>query len=862
SGNQVVVGAPYKDNKTGLVYVFEKPDGGWTDMSETTKLSAYDGAANDRFGWSVSISGNQIVIGAPVTEINGSSSGSVYLFEKSAGSWSGINETAKVIASDGTHIFGYSVRISDDQIVAGASSGGHINGYPTGIAYVFEKPAKGWSNMSETAILRASDGNGYDFFGSSVGVSGDQILIGAPYEESEGNGSGSVYVFEKPLEGWSDTNEKQKIPVPPFFSNNHDQYGRLVSVDGDYAVVGGIQRGYVLLFWYNGGSWEKLARLTASDSSWSRYFGCSVSISGDQVVVMGWTDFPMAYVFEKPSGGWSDMSETAKLSVSDFKPYATNFFDFSVSILGDQVVVGAPKDENGGANSGSVYVFEKSTKGWQDMKETAKLVPSNGSISGGFGCSVSISGDQLVVGAQLSDNGKRDTGLAYVFVKPDDGWTNMYETAQLQPSESFEDAYFGKSVSISGNQVMVGTPSEKHNSYQMGSVYYFEKPLEGWSDMRETDKLKISENTQYYNFGGSLSISANKVAVGAVSVANGEWSSSVYVFEKRSENWSDNSEITRIATSDGTSQDDFGFPLSISGDHLVVGAPLKNNNDFHSGAVYFYKRCVLELQQPDDQVLLDDINCPIPLPDFSALVNASSNCGEEFIYEQSPAVGTPIDRPTKVKIIVTDEGGDSDYREFIVNVIDEEAPMPVLESLPTISADCSMEMPQAPEAVDNCSGTIIGVTDTTLFPITTEGTSEIIWKYTDENGNSSTQSQKVIITGINDNVSQNGDVLIADAVGFNYQWLDCNNNNSPIIGATYQNFTPAENGSYAVEISNGTCKVTSICINYLILGSENTEVLDGLKIYPNPTQDRFQIDKGPYTEITIRVLDVHGKELI
>ncbi|MTI29216.1 FG-GAP repeat protein, partial [Xanthovirga aplysinae] len=120
-------------------------EGGWEEMNETIKLTASDGAEYDYFGYSVSISGDQLVVGAYFDDDKGSSSGSAYLFEKPDGGWVGMNETAKLTASDGTahDYFGAFVSISEDLVVVGAY-GKDENGVDSGSAYLFEKPEGGW----------------------------------------------------------------------------------------------------------------------------------------------------------------------------------------------------------------------------------------------------------------------------------------------------------------------------------------------------------------------------------------------------------------------------------------------------------------------------------------------------------------------------------------------------------------------------------------------------------------------------------------------------------------------------------------------------------------------------------------------
>ena len=377
SGDTVVVGAHYDDDQggfSGSAYVFEKPDGGWSGtLSQTAKLLASDGAGWNLFGRSVAISGDTVVVGAHEDDDQGSDSGSAYVFEKPSGGWSGIlNEDAKLLASDGAGVdlFGYSVTISGDTVVVGAH-GDDDQGSSSGSAYVFERPGGGWSGiLNEDAKLLASDGEYYDLFGYSVAVSGDTVVVGAWGDDDQGATSGSAYVFEKPSGGWSGIlNEDAKL----FASDGvyPDDFGFSVAVSGDTVVVGAYDSqnsysGSAYVFEKPGGGWSGMlsedAKLLASDGAYSDYFGTSIGISGDTVVVGAFWDDDQspfsgsAYVFEKPGGGWSGiLNEDAKLLASDGADF--DLFGFSVAVSGDTVVVGAHGDDDQSSESGSAYVF-------------------------------------------------------------------------------------------------------------------------------------------------------------------------------------------------------------------------------------------------------------------------------------------------------------------------------------------------------------------------------------------------------------------------------------------------------------------------------------------------------------------------
>ena len=238
-----------------------------------------------------------------------------------------------------------------------------------------------------------------------------------------------------------------------------------------------------------------------------------------------------AYVFAKPSGGWADMTETAKLTASDGS--AHDRFGYAVSISGDTVVVGAPRDDIGtNEEQGSAYAFERPPEGWVDMTETGKLIDQIGAKGNLLGSSVSISGDTVVVGATSA----WVKGRACIFVRPAGGWQNpTYWKATLYSVDISEDhPGFGFSVSISGDTAVVGAYRDTiGGNTTQGSAYVFKKPHGGWPVFfYYAAKLTARDGAAGDFFGYSVSISGDTVLVGAYGDDDkGSKSGSAYVFK-------------------------------------------------------------------------------------------------------------------------------------------------------------------------------------------------------------------------------------------------------------------------------------------------------------------------------------------
>ena len=575
AGDRALVGARSDDDNgsdSGSAYLFDFNSLSW---SETAKLTASDGAANDGFGTSVSLSGDRALIGANVDDDNGSGSGSAYVFDFNGTIWT---ETAKLTASDGAanDRFGSSLSLSGDRALVGARFDDD-NGSNSGSAYVFDFDGSSWG---ETVKLTASDGAEFDTFGWSVSLSGDRALIGAFFDDDNGSDSGSAYMFDFDGAAWTET---AKLTAGDGAAS--DQFGFAVSLSGDRALVGanqdddnGISSGSAYVFDFNGTTWTETTKLTASDGAVSDKFGFTVSLSGDRALVGAFSDDDngsdsgSAYVLDFDGLNWS---QTAKLTASDGA--AGDNFGLSVSLSGGRALVGASKDDDNGSDSGSAYVFDFNGTAWS---ETTKLLPADGATGDEFGVSVSLSGDRALVGASFDDDNGSFSGSAYVFDFNGTTWT---ETAKLTASDGAASDRFGESVSLSGARVLVGAFSDDDNGSVSGSAYVFDFNGTAWS---ETTKLLPADGAAFDRFGESVSLSGDRALVGAIfGDGNASDSGSAYVFDFDGTTWK---ETTKLTASDAAAGDQFGFSVSLTGDRALVGASLDGDNGINSGSAYVF----------------------------------------------------------------------------------------------------------------------------------------------------------------------------------------------------------------------------------------------------------------------------------
>jgi len=597
SGDTLVVGAYGDDhssfNDPGSAYVFERVLGSWVFGA---KLIASDAASDDRFGWSVSVSGSVIVVGAYL-DIHSSLTfpGSAYVFVEPGGGWAGLlTESAKLTASDAAanDSFGYSVAVAGDTVVVGAlndDDGGNFSGS----AYVFVEPGGGWSGaLTEDAKLTASDAALDDLLGVSVSVSGDTIAVGAVGDSDAGSQTGAAYVFLEPGGGWSGAlTEDAKLTASDAAGN--DELGRSISVSADTVVAGALGNGTggsAYVFVEPGGGWSgalnESAKLTASDAASFDFFGASVTISGDTVAVGAHGDESnrgSVYVFVEPGGGWSGaLNESAKATASD--ALVGDVLGSSVSISGDTVVAGSFQRQ-------VVYFFDEPGGGWSgalnENAQTADAVPDGGTDDR-FGHSLSISGDSLVVGAYQNEDDGSSSGSAYVFERQLGTWAFA---AKLTASDAAAGDRFGWSVSISGDTVAVGAYTDDDGGGNSGSAYVFVEPAGGWSGSLEEDaKLTASDAAADDQFGYSVSISGGTLLVGARTDDDGGGNSgSAYVFVEPGGGWSGSlNEDAKLTASDAAANDWFGSSGAVSGKTIVVGASHDDHASLDNGSAYVF----------------------------------------------------------------------------------------------------------------------------------------------------------------------------------------------------------------------------------------------------------------------------------
>ena len=355
------------------------------------------------------------------------------------GNAAGATEQAKLNANDGeaNDYFGYSVSVDGDTAVIGAYRDNYDAGSDFGSVYVFTRSGGTWTQQAK---LNATDGATNDFFGISVAVDGDTVVIGTPNDDAVGLDSGSAYVFTRSGTTWT-----QQAKLNATDGAAGDLFGYSVAIDGDTAVIGAHGDDYLptsysgsaYVFTRNGTTWTQQAKINANDVAANNdYFGYSVAVDDNTTVIGapydGGDDAGSAYVFIRSGTAWI---QQAKLNATDRAGF--DYFGYSVSVNGDTVVIGAHHDDDAGSNSGSAYVFTRSGTTWMQQ---AKLNANDDDAVDEFGVSVSVNGDTVVIGAHLDDDKGTNSGSAYMFTRSGTTWMQQ---EKLIETDGADFDYFG-----------------------------------------------------------------------------------------------------------------------------------------------------------------------------------------------------------------------------------------------------------------------------------------------------------------------------------------------------------------------------------------------------------------------------------
>jgi hypothetical protein len=402
-----------------LPVAFKWPFGvarGLTDMPsqlngfvQQALLTANDGAGSDQFGKAVALSGDTVLVGAPGDNVGlNADQGSAYVFRRTGGAWA---QEAQLLAPDGQagDVLGQSVALEGDVAVVGSS----INTKPAGFngsVYVFRRTGTSWAFEQK---LTPNDPQANDWFGNSVAISGDTIIVGARMKNITPNAAqGAAYVFRRAGGVWT-----QETRLTAGDGAAADEFGAAVALSSNTAVVGATgknaQRGAAYVFTRSGSVWSIEQQLTNATLDPGDHFGHAIALSGETTIIGApqglVSDQGTAFVFTRSGTVWS---EQAQLTANDGSN--GDSFGNAIALVGDTALIGAPLDDiDLNSDQGSAYVFVRAGVNWTQQE---KLTITNGAANDWAGTSVALSPQSAVLGIWFRDiNSNIDQGAAYVF---------------------------------------------------------------------------------------------------------------------------------------------------------------------------------------------------------------------------------------------------------------------------------------------------------------------------------------------------------------------------------------------------------------------------------------------------------------
>jgi hypothetical protein len=547
SGDTAVIGS------RGVAHVYVQQANGWRWQAKLKSPDAGPGNSGTR----LAISGNTIVLGAPQARTPFSNQGAVDVYTRSGEVWT---QQARLTQNENqvSRAFGSAVAIESDTLVVGAPLDDHQN---SGTAIVFQRVNNSWTQV---AVLTPPKGVSARGFGRAVTLAGNIIAVGAPEAATLGAATGSAFVFARSAQTW-----QLNTQLIAGDGANGDLFGSAIHATADSIVVGAYgasaaalaDAGAVYSFQNNGSTWVQAAKLVAPDASASGWFGFSLDMQNNTLLV-GATDLNSAgkaYVFERQASGWS---QPASLSAPDGQ--ILDQFGSAVALLGDVAMVGAFGDNTeAGRDAGSAYVFNRSQNQWTQQD---KLFRSDSPAFDQFGSAVDVDGAFAIVGAPGEDAESTGEGMAYIFARSQTTWE---KAAELRPDVEPALRRFGGAVAIDGNTAVVGCDD---NSDLNVAVYVFVRGTNGaW-----TQQAILMPPGSVVDFGRSVAIDQDTIVVGAAE--------SAYVFQRMGTLWTLQRQLNAVFG-------DLGFSVAISGDTIMIGAPneARQGSDA-AGAVHVLKR--------------------------------------------------------------------------------------------------------------------------------------------------------------------------------------------------------------------------------------------------------------------------------
>ena len=609
-----------------VVYVFQWDGEGWKEIQQIEPDSSLSTFKRATFGAHLDIEGDWAFITANEDD-DGEENGAVFVYNWTGASWAQTQSIAPENVT-GQYGFGYDVVIDNGMLLVGNPTESSVE--PNrGVVYEYALIEGLWGPVG---MLAPGDASTNLLFGSRLTLNGDVALVQSLGDVRNGVLSGSVYVFRKEGEQWR---EEQKLLDP--FGRAFDNFGNALAVYEDYAVVGipgkdqfSDDDGSAFVYRWDGSSWVQAHRLTLNESldRTGAVMGVAVAMNDRHVLVGAREDEgEKGSIYTYRINNLPPDAERTPPSIPDHTLLASavtkiDVFGSDIALSGDHVLI---SDASRGS-TGNVYAFVKEDDVWREVQELTVL--GDDAFSAPFS-SISVSGDIALLGAKFDSEIDFGVGAAYAYRWDGSNWV---QEQKLLPEPDSENTNFGETVSVYGNEAVVGgndrimvfhhdgTAWEKIQEFgpdglldpsatlrevivyedillagfsgfsSRGEVQVFVRDGVGWRPERKLEPFDLEGVTRY---GSSMSFDGETLAVGALHPEGG----AVFLFKYESGQWSpedlvlptdvDENFLTNLGFG---SFEYFGEVVSIRGDNMMLGLPRDTEYGYRSGSMYLMER--------------------------------------------------------------------------------------------------------------------------------------------------------------------------------------------------------------------------------------------------------------------------------
>jgi len=359
--------------------------------------------------------------------------------------------------------FGSSISLYENTLVAGAKRDdtGATN---TGSVYVYTRTGSAWA-LQQTINNPTPDAD--EWFGSSISLYGNTLVVGAPNDTVED--TGSCYVYTRMGLTWTiqQTITNPSPEASDWFGDSVSLYQDTLVVSASYDDTGAYNAGSVYVYTRTGGIWTPQQTINNPTPDAHDWFGDSISLFQDTLAIGVMRDTPndqhtgSCCVYIRTGGVW-----TLQQTINNPTPEGYDSFGDSVSLFQDTLAIGAWGDETGEEDAGSCYVYIRMGSTWTLQQTINNPTPG---YADDFGISISLHQDTLVVGAYNDSTGADGAGSCYVYTRTGGVWT-LQQTIN-NPTPAVNDN-FGYPVSLYGNTLAVGGPNDV-GAAGAGSVYVY-----------------------------------------------------------------------------------------------------------------------------------------------------------------------------------------------------------------------------------------------------------------------------------------------------------------------------------------------------------------------------------------------------